>query len=297
MRRSSLTLLCLPLALAACSAAPVRSTWAAQPPPANGPDPAAVAPAALTASDMDLWASNDGKRLYLTLSSVAEHVKDQWMGVYSQSLLIFLDPSERHPGAEGLRLTLDPPAGVAPPWDPHREQDYVMGSGDRLERVRRRPSGGLEAVPIRPQDADWEIHFEGPRLVHRLSLPLTQAQCWDLGLAPGRHLGVRVETTAIEPHLAMNFRLAHEPAKVSGTAKAGAGKAASQPPADAGSLATQVRQDAALANAMDAQRLDPTRGGAQATRIMEPYPAPNQVPDPLQIDLQLLLAPAPRPKP
>ena len=298
-------LLAVPLAAAACAPLPVRSAWVAQPPPANGPDPVAVAPAALSQGDVDLWASNDGQRLYLTLSTAADHVKHQWLGVWGQSLLVLLDPSGRHPDAQGLRLTLTPGAGLAPPWDPHKELDYLLACADRLERVGRGADGGLQALPVTARDADWEIHFEGPRLVYRLSLPLTQAQGWDLGLAPGRRLDVHLQTTPIDPHQALAFREAHAPVRLSpsaeafapvaasGSAQALSGSAQDAGPPPGSNLAKRLRMEADLSNAQDARHGDYAGAIGQTTRALPPYPPPNQVPDPLDVQAQILLAPAP----
>lgn len=302
-------LLALPLLAAACGGLPVRGAWVAQAPPANGPDPITRGAPLLSQDDVDLWASNDGHKLYLTLSSVAEHVKDQWMGVYGQSLLLFFDPGERHPDREGLRLTLSPPAGLKPPWDPRRGQAYVLASADRVERVRRARDGQLEDRPIRPQDVDWEIHFEGPRLVYRLTLPLTQAQGWNLGLKPGRRLGLHLETTAVDPRRAMAFSEAHLPPKLarfhSPTATASAGALSpsaslsptleiqTQAPAPDNTVAAALRQRAAQLAAMDPGRLSPANGDGPAVEVLPPNPPPNQVPDPLDISLRLQLAAGP----
>jgi hypothetical protein len=305
-------LLALALTLGACAPLPIRSAWVAQPPPANGPDPAAAAPAALSQGDVDVWVSNDAQRLYLTLSTVTDHVKEQWLGVWGQSLLILLDPGDRHPDAQGLRLTLTPPSGLEPPWDPRKELSYLMASDDRLERVGLGDDGGLHDLPVTAQDADWELHFEGPRLVYRLSLPLARAQGWDLGLAPGRRLGLHVLTSPVEPHRAMAFREAHAPARwnppsggpktgsgtaqaVSGTAQAGGGGPPDDSPRLSGDQMKHLSLEADLSNAQAARRGDYSGAMGQATRALQPYPAPNQVPDPVDIHAQVQLAPAPRP--
>lgn len=270
------------LALSGCVNLPLRSTWAAQAPSLAGPDPGWILAGSLAQDDLEIQARNDDDFLYLRLASTAEHVKDQWMGIYGQSLLIFFDPDGRHPREDGLRLSLEPPAGLPPPWNAAHEPDYVVASADRLEHVHRMANGLLEPLPIRPQDVDWEMHFEGHRFCYVLRIPLSQPQGWNLGLVPGRRLRLDVETTPVDPHVALAFR----PAKDSRVKAGGLAppKAPDDPSAGTSAPTTSLPNLHLLAQ---------DQAGDGSIHAMDPNKAPYQVPDPLAMDLWLQLSPEP----
>jgi hypothetical protein len=297
MTRRALLICCcalgLSFALGACSGLPLQSAWSGHPTKLSGDDKAWDQQTPLTIQDVDVRALNDGQTLTLRLASVAEHVKDQWMGVYGQSLLLLFDPSGRAPLSQGLRLSLVPPPGLQPPWDPHREPEYVWRSDDRVELVQRGDGGVYRPRPISADDASWEIHFKDQTLVYLVRVPLRRPQGWDLGLAPGRSLGLRIQTTPIDPHVA----LALHPAQDS--------RVASQSFRNSSLSMTNVAAVGESLTAADGTTYSPSGssgsihevvplGGAPAVaqRTMQPYPAPVNVPDPIDLDLQLRLAPA-----
>jgi len=291
---SHLAGLALLLPLSSCAVLPLPSAWTAKPLVLAGNDRDWDRLPPVRLQDVELKACNDGQSLTLRLSSMAEHVKHQWMGVYGQSLLLLFDPSGRAPLAQGLRLTLTPPTGAQPPWDPKREPEYVWSSADKVELVQRADGGGYLPRPIRPSDAEWEMHFQGQTLVYQVRVPLRQERGWDLGLAPGQTLGLRVRTTAIDPHVAMAMRPAFD-SRVPSTAFRNTSVAL-----------TNVAATGDSPTAADGSYIDPsgssgsvhqnlTLGSAPgaAQKRLADYPAPVNVPDPLDLDLSLRLAPAP----
>jgi hypothetical protein len=286
-----ISLIGLLLALASCASLPLQSTWTPAPLDLAKGDQAWEDQPPLLLQDVDLRARNDGQYLYLRLASIAEHVKDQWMGVYGQSLLLFFDPSGRAPLSQGLRLTLVPPQGAPPPWDPHNEPEYVWRSDDRVERILRREDGSYAPQPITQEDASWEMHFQGQTLVYQLRVPLRQARGWNLGLAPGDALGLRIRSTGIDPHVALALRggvdsrvpsegfrnssLDLTNVAATGVSLTAADGSSYAPPGSSGNIHQTV-----------------SLGGIPglAEKRLKPYPAPVNVPDPLDLDLQLRLA-------
>ncbi|HTB34285.1 MAG TPA: hypothetical protein VK842_05445 [bacterium] len=287
-------LIVLPLlGLGACAGLPLESGWSSLPVALSGDDKSWDDQKPVLLQDVDLRARNDGQFLYLRLASITEHVKDQWMGVYGQSLLLLFDPTGRQPLRQGLRLTLLPPPGTRPPWNPKDEPEYVWRSDDRVELVERRDDGSYQPRPIRQEDAAWEIHFKDQTLVYLLRVPLRRDHGWNLGLEPGRSLGLRIRTTDIDPHVAMALRPTHD------------GRVPSTSFRNSSLSLTNVAATGASLTAADGSTYDPSGssgsihetvalGGAPgvAMKQMAPYPAPVNVPDPIDLDLSLNLAPA-----
>jgi hypothetical protein len=283
------------LSFAACAGLPLQSSWSIKAPAETGEDDTWDEPKPLLLQDVDVRARNDGQYLYLRLASITEHVKDQWMGVYGQSLLLLFDPTGRAPQRQGLRLTLLPPAGLRPPWDPHNEPEYVWRSDDRVELVRRDDQGAYQPQPIRQQDASWEIHFKGQILVYQVRIPLQQAHGWNLGLAPGRSVGLRIRTTDIDPHVAMEFRGAQDHrvpstgfrnSSLSMTNVAATGDSLT---AADGSTYSPGGSTGSIHQTVPLSGNDP----GVAEKKLAPYPAPVNVPDPIDLDLLIRLASAP----
>jgi hypothetical protein len=287
--RISLIGLCL--ALASCASLPLPSTWSDKPMDLAKDDQDWEAQAPWLMQDVDIRARNDGQYLYLRLASIAEHVKDQWMGVYGQSLLLLFDATGRSPLGQGLRLTLVPPQGAPPPWDPHNEPEYVWRSDDRVELVRRSDDGAYLPQPITQDDASWEIHFKGQVLVYQLRIPLRQARGWNLGLAPGATLGLRIRTTDIDPHVAMQLRGAVD-TRVPSQAFRGSALSMTNVAATGVSLTAADGSTYGSPGSTGSIHESVALGGIPgvAEKRLQPYPAPVNVPDPLDLDLRLRLA-------
>jgi len=292
-RTFRLSALGLLLSLAACAGVPLQSTWLDRPMAATDNDKDWEGQAPLRLQDVDLRVRNDGQYLYLRLASATEHVKDQWMGVYGQSLLLLFDPTGRDPLGQGLRLTLVPPQGAQPPWDPHHEPEYVWRSDDRVELVRRDENGVYLPQPIHQEDAGWEIHFKDQVLVYQVKVPLAQARGWNLGLAPGRDLGLRILTTPIDPHVAMALRPDHDsrvPSQGYRSSSLGMTNVAAVGDSLTASDGTTYSPGGSSNSIHETVPLGGGAGPGAAQKTLAPYPAPVNVPDPLDLQLQVHLA-------
>jgi hypothetical protein len=182
------------MVLSGCASVHVASQWAPGEVKLGGKNGEWAAPQA-ESKDLRVQALNDGKFLYLRVSTDSQALKSQLLGAFRQSFTLWLDPDGTFRQPLGLKLSYIPHNDYGLPRRPEAQARY-LALGLRQAAVL---PPGRDPLFLNMESTDLVVDMDRGWLFLDWQVPLGKddAKPYSLPVQPGQTLFIRLETSAL----------------------------------------------------------------------------------------------------